>query len=159
MYCLVVGIPSPVRIPLDSLDPHDLRAGVYVYVVESAHSGIEAMVAAHRSKNRRLWCHIDYLLEHGEIISTVAVPFGSKEQECETFRLISSCELADKSVAGFGSFDRSGPSRLVYFGEVDPERVVDMLVERLSLMADVYPARVSRSDPDRKAGLEHDSPG
>jgi Uri superfamily endonuclease len=38
LYCLVVGIPSPVRISIDSLDPHDLPAGVYVYVVGSTHT-------------------------------------------------------------------------------------------------------------------------
>ncbi len=143
LYCLVLGVPSAARVPVGALGVRDVPAGVYVYV-GSAQGGIEARVDRHRSEEKTLQWHIDYLLKHGEVISSIAIPLGSKEQECETLRLISSCEEAEIPVPGFGSSDCDCPSHLVYFGDEAPERVVDLVLERVSMMGDVYPAVMSR---------------
>lgn len=145
LYCLVVGIPSHVRVPVGSLGTQDVPAGVYVYV-GSAQGGTESRVDRHRSSDKGPRWHIDHLLEHGEVLSTIAIPLGSKERECETLRLISSCESAGMPVPGFGSSDCGCASHLVYFGDEAPERVVDLVLERVSMMGEVYPAVMSRPD-------------
>jgi Uri superfamily endonuclease len=151
-YCLIIEIPKEKMISIGSLGPHRYLRGVYAYV-GSALSGIEQRVGRHKSQKKRLRWHIDYLLANADILATVAIPGDRKEVECGIIQALQRCEGASIPVAGFGSSDCRCDSHLLYFGDLDPELVMEMIMRRLSMLECMYPRRTARR-PNSKTRRE-----
>ena len=62
-YQLVIGVARPIRVQIGRLGVFRLAAGRYVYT-GSARRNLEARIARHARREKRLRWHIDYLLAH-----------------------------------------------------------------------------------------------
>lgn len=102
IYVLVVEITRPAEIQVGELGRIRFAPGTYAYV-GSAMRGIEARVARHLKREKRVRWHIDYLLSHpGVAVVGVYVWETAERRECEVAQtLTAECEV----VPGFGSSD------------------------------------------------------
>lgn len=149
-YCLLIEVPEERDIVAGSLGSQRYRRGVYAYV-GSALSGVEQRVRRHKSQQKRLRWHIDYLLANADILATVAIPGERKEVECGMAQALRQCEGVSIPVPGFGASDCRCDSHLLYFGDVDPELVSEMIMMRLSMLECMYPRRtVRKTNPKTK---------
>lgn len=137
-YCLIIYLPKSATIRVGSLGSHKFEAGTYVYI-GSALGGIEQRIRRHRSKDKKVRWHVDYLLAKARIITTISLPSSSDEMECRAAEVLSGCEGATTPVARFGASDCHCPAHLLFFGRLDPEWVAEMLVMRLSMNGLAYP--------------------
>jgi len=96
-----------------------LPAGLYVYT-GSASRGLDARIARHMRKEKKLRWHIDYLLRQAEIVEVRRVE-TEERIECEMNRQVLARPGASVVVPGFGSSDCRCPSHLVYLGELRHE--------------------------------------
>lgn len=145
-YCLVIDVPTSVTLRVGSLGRILFRAGTYVYV-GSALGGIEQRVRRHRTRQKKLRWHIDYLLSKAQILTTVCLSSLSKDMECRVAAILLGLEGATTPVARFGSSDCRCPAHLVFFGDLDPEWVAETLVMQLSMLGSVYPPKCDRTYP------------
>jgi Uri superfamily endonuclease len=109
IYVLLIHLNRDIAIRVGSLGTREFKEGNYVYV-GSAQNGVEQRVARHLRKEKRLFWHIDYLLndDAAEIVEVYVKPAG-KEEECQVAAKIS--EKAEP-VTGFGCSDCHCPSHL-----------------------------------------------
>lgn len=118
VYHLVLRLPRETRIRVGRLGLQTFGAGYYVYT-GSAMNGLEARVARHQRRRKRLRWHIDYLLQKAEMAAVELMP-TRRRLECARNRVVLSLPGASIPVAGFGSSDCRCRSHLVYFGEAQP---------------------------------------
>jgi Uri superfamily endonuclease len=102
IYILRIRLNRDTTIVVGGLGEREFAKGEYAYV-GSAQNGVEQRVARHLKKEKRLFWHIDYLLNDGaaEIVEVYVKP-ASKEEECQVAAQI--CKEAEP-VAGFGCSD------------------------------------------------------
>ena len=81
--------------------------------------GLEARLARHRRRRKKLWWHIDYLLRQAELVDVVAIP-TSRRVECERNRSVLSLPGAGVVAAGFGASDCNCVTHLARLGEGRP---------------------------------------
>ena len=143
-YCLITYLPTRTRIHVGALGTHVFPRGVYVYV-GSALKGMESRVRRHKSSAKKMRWHIDYFLQKADILSTVAIPCETKQVECEVVRALLHCEGARAPVKGFGSTDCTCESHLLYFGDQEPEWVLETISMHLSMLNCMYPRSVPRA--------------
>jgi Uri superfamily endonuclease len=113
IYHLLLRLREPASLRVGRLGRFTFPAGWYVYT-GSAMNGLEARLARHRRRRKRLRWHIDYFLRVAEIADVVAVPTPRKV-ECARSRRLLSLPAARTIAPGFGSSDCRCPSHLVYF--------------------------------------------
>ena len=94
-----------------------------------------------RKRKRKRW-HIDYLLEHVDVLSTVRIATDRKEDECHIAQTLLLCEGAATAVPGFGSSDCRCKSHLIFFGDDHHEKTLETVAMKLSLLRCVYPKTV-----------------
>lgn len=143
-YCLIMLLPTKRRISVGALGTRVFPPGVYVYV-GSALKGMESRVRRHKSSAKKMKWHIDYFLEKADILSTVAIPCETKQVECEVVHTLLQSEGARTLMPSFGSSDCTCESHLLYFGDQDPEWVMETLSMRLSMLECMYPRSVPRA--------------
>ena len=102
IYVLAIEVTRPVEIRVGKLGVVKFDPGTYTYV-GSALGGIEARVARHLKREKRLRWHIDCLLSHpGVEVVGVYVWETTERRECEVARMLAGeCGV----VPGFGSTD------------------------------------------------------
>lgn len=115
-YCIVIELKEEVRIKVGALGHVSFPKGIYFYVGRAmGPGGIEARISRHKKKGwkRPRW-HIDYLLEHSDVVGELLFP--RSEDECRIARDL--LEMAGGMVvaSGFGSSDCRCPTHLIYFG-------------------------------------------
>lgn len=140
-YCLMIELLDKSRIRVGRLGTFDFPAGVYVYV-GSALGGIPQRVGRHKSAEKKMRWHIDYLLARARIVSTVSIPCGSKDYECAVAQTLMREESAEVVVKGFGASDCGCDAHLLYFGDNSMELVAESVSMRLSMLACVHPRTV-----------------
>ncbi len=111
-YCLLIEKPDPSEITVGKLGTFAFRAGFYVYT-GSAKRTLKKRIQRHRSNDKTLHWHIDYLLEE----STVIHVYLSSREECDQHRRLQKRERAQMPVERFGSSDCDCRSHLLYFSE------------------------------------------
>jgi sugar fermentation stimulation protein A len=136
-YCLLIVLPDERRMAVGALGECMFPAGVYAYV-GSALAGIEQRVGRHRGARKRRRWHIDFLLEEGEVIATIAVPSSEKRTECSVARSLQSSGEGRPIVPGFGSSDCKCSSHLLYFGDVPPELAAEQVMMAVAMLQNVY---------------------
>ena len=140
-YCLLIGLEDDTEIRVGALGTRMFPRGLYVYI-GSAQAGIGARVGRHISGAGRKHWHVDYLLEHGAVLSTVALQVSKKEDECAVAQSLLSLDGAEVVVEGFGSSDCRCRSHLVHFDTDDYDSLAEMLSSRLCMLPAVYPETV-----------------
>ena len=102
-YHLVLRLQEARALRVGRLGRFTFPAGYYVYT-GSAMSGLEARLARHRRRKKKLRWHIDYLLRYAELLEVVAIP-GRRKIECERNRRVLSLPEAQVVAPGFGASD------------------------------------------------------
>jgi|SRR5579875_3296417 len=110
-YQLVIKLAAKRRIEVGRLGGFVFPAGYYVYT-GSAKRGLEARIARHLRRVKRLRWHIDYLLQYATVVDVIKYPYGL---ECELNRLLSR-QGGEVVVKRFGSSDCGCPTHLLYTG-------------------------------------------
>jgi len=119
-YQLLLKLDRDQTIEVSKLGTFEFPAGYYVYT-GSAMNGLDARIARHLSRSKKLHWHIDFLLEKCAILR-YAIRESSERRECELGRATLAEPGARVVAKGFGSSDCKCISHLVYF-EAEPERL------------------------------------
>lgn len=146
LYVVFMELEEGREIQVGKLGRFAFLSGYYSYT-GSAMGGLEARLARHRRGAKRLFWHIDYLLQWTRIVDICTCPLeeGAKERstplsprlECQLNRVVLGHPRAQIRVPGFGSSDCHCPSHLAYYlGKSPPcqevtQRVQDIFLPRL----------------------------
>jgi Uri superfamily endonuclease len=111
VYVLIIRINQAIQLKIGALGELAFAEGLYAYV-GSAQNNLELRVARHRRKEKRLFWHIDYLLnnEAAEVMTVYYKP-GRKTEECKIASLL---EANAQPIAGFGCSDCNCNSHLFW---------------------------------------------
>ncbi|WP_448521975.1 GIY-YIG nuclease family protein [Pseudothermotoga sp.] len=108
-YLLLLKLDQKV-----SIKHWTLEAGIYVYV-GSAMGDLSTRVARHLRKHKRKHWHIDYLLEHAEVLSVIMLPSERRLEE----EISSALSKKFDGPKGFGSSDLKVKTNLYRLDDLD----------------------------------------
>ena len=109
IYVLIIKVSKPLHSKIGALGKLTFPTGLYAYV-GSAQNNLELRVKRHFWKEKRLFWHIDYLLNNEETkIINVYYKDGDKVVECQIASLL---EANGKAIIGFGCSDCNCNSHL-----------------------------------------------
>lgn len=116
IYSLVIKLDKEQTIDVGRLGKQKFKKGFYIYT-GSALNGLDARIARHKRKTKKLFWHIDYMLasKHAKISKVFTIE-TNKRLECKFNRIISSSPYVETLVDGFGCSDCGCKTHLVYFG-------------------------------------------
>jgi sugar fermentation stimulation protein A len=109
----VLRVPRASQVKVQRLGRCAFRPGWYVYT-GSAKRNLEARLARHLRRQKRLHWHIDYLLDKAAVREVWVWPWDVGA-ECRTNRLIHRMATADYPCRGFGASDCRCRAHLVSF--------------------------------------------
>jgi len=123
IYCLIIKLSRSTKIKVGSLGKIDFLKGVYLYS-GSAMNGLTNRINRHRKKQKKLFWHIDYLLNsrYAKIIFVIPIK-TDKRLECILNRMVSQFPDATP-VKGFGCSDCKCETHLFYFKEKDFKQTI-----------------------------------
>lgn len=111
-YCLIIKLHRDSTIKIGKLGEIGFKRGYYVYV-GSALNSIDARIRRHLSKEKKLFWHIDYLLNSfNSAVKEVVLERSHEKWECNVAMEISKEGLP---VVKFGCSDCKCGSHLFYF--------------------------------------------
>ena len=112
-YILLAELAEDTRIQVGKLGEIAFRRGYYAYV-GSALRGLDARVARHRRRDKKLHWHIDYLLQHAHVLDIITIE-STERLECPV-----ASSLADRftTIPRFGSSDCRCASHLFWSEEL-----------------------------------------
>jgi len=115
VYLLILRLKKNKRISIGNRPKIKFRKGIYIYI-GSAFGGFRGRINRHLRKNKKLFWHIDYLLQDAEI-KEVWLKQGN-HNECQTAREMRNI-IKDPvyPFKKFGSSDCQCPSHLFYIPE------------------------------------------
>ncbi len=107
----MIDVEDNVKVKVGALGQVSFKKGSYAYV-GSAQNNLELRLKRHLRKDKRIFWHIDYLLNNTEAsVSKLFYKEACKAEECLTAEDIS---LFGKPVRGFGCSDCRCESHLFY---------------------------------------------
>ena len=115
-YCLIIELKNDSVISVGKLGELDFKKGFYVYV-GSALNSIDARIKRHLKNEKKLFWHIDYLLNSpNATIKEVILERSPQKWECKIAK-----EIADDALPliKFGCSDCKCDSHLFYFGSYE----------------------------------------
>jgi sugar fermentation stimulation protein A len=128
VYALVLRLPRRRVLTCGGLGRVTFRPGFYVYT-GSGHGGLDARLARHTRRRKRLFWHIDYLREAANVVT--AYPIRTPRQiECSLAASVRA--VAERALPGFGSSDCGCTSHLFYFRR-NPEELPAFVKAMLAL--------------------------
>ena len=102
VYALVISVGKSIRIKVGALGALRFEKGMYIYV-GSAQKGLKKRVQRHLRREKRMFWHIDYLLNIKTVkVTKVFCRNAEKDAECKIAMEIGKHGVA---VDGFGSSD------------------------------------------------------
>jgi sugar fermentation stimulation protein A len=110
-YLLICRLNNDAYLEAGKLGTLHLRKGFYVYV-GSGKKDLLSRINRHRRKRKKMFWHIDYLLEKGKLLAELPV---RTRDDIECLMANSLRNMAAGMVNGFGSSDCACPSHLFYF--------------------------------------------
>ncbi len=113
IYALIVRIGKEQTITVGKLGPINFKKGYFIYI-GSALNSLEDRINRHRRRDKKLWWHIDYLLNEAKIVEVLILE-TTERLECVAARALQ--EHLD-SVRNFGCSDCSCKSHLFYSEEM-----------------------------------------
>jgi sugar fermentation stimulation protein A len=111
IYQLLIYLPENSYIRIGKKGRFRFLEGYYIYT-GSAKKGLEKRLERHKRKDKKLFWHIDYLLEYGKIKDYWVY---SKGGECGLNRKVLKRANSKIILSGFGSSDCRCPAHLLYF--------------------------------------------
>ena len=109
-YCLIIKVDNDKKIKVNKRTIL-FKKGYYCYV-GSAMNNLDKRIERHKSQDKKMHWHIDYLLNHSEIVDVKR--FESYEtEECNIAKEIST--IADYEIESFGCSDCKCNSHLFHF--------------------------------------------
>lgn len=114
----MLHVPRATTLRVGRLGTFTFPAGYYTYT-GSAMGGLGARLDRHRRRRKKLRWHIDYLLQHADLVDAFTVP-TRRRTECRLNRRVLNMQGARVVAPGFGSSDCRCPSHLVYVGAEPP---------------------------------------
>ncbi len=102
-YVILIELRRERRLRVGALGEFGFPKGMYAYA-GSAMSGLEARVARHAKRRKKVHWHVDHLTLAGRVVGAWMVPSES-DLECEINRFIQGLEGARMVARGFGSSD------------------------------------------------------
>lgn len=113
-YALVLCLECTEEITVGKLGTFTFPAGYYLYVGSAlGPGGLEARLARHRRRDKKLRWHIDYLLEHAQLVEVWSAASTDK-LECLCAQAARELPGSEIPVPGFGSSDCRCPSHLIH---------------------------------------------
>jgi Uri superfamily endonuclease len=113
-YALVLHLECTEEITVGKLGTFTFPAGYYLYVGSAlGPGGLEARLARHRRRDKKLRWHIDYLLEHAQLVEVWSAA-STQKMECLWAQAAQELPGGEIPVSGFGSSDCRCPSHLIY---------------------------------------------
>ncbi|MFQ5813686.1 MAG: DUF123 domain-containing protein [Anaerolineae bacterium] len=121
-YVLVLQLKCREEITVGKLGTFAFPAGYYLYVGSAlGPGGLEARLgrhrpstsSGHRRRDKKLRWHIDYLLEHAQLVEVWSAASTDK-LECLWTQAARELPGSEIPVPGFGSSDCCCPSHLIY---------------------------------------------
>ena len=113
-YVLVLRLEGSEEITIGKLGTFTFPSGYYLYVGSAlGPGGLEARLARHRRRGKKLRWHIDYLLERARLVEVWGVA-STDRLECLWAQAARQLPGAEIPVPGFGSSDCRCPSHLIY---------------------------------------------
>ncbi len=111
-YCLIIKLNKDSKITVGKLSKLEFKKGYYVYV-GSALKSIDARIKRHLKKEKKLFWHIDYLLNSpNATVNEVILERSLKKWECDIASKISKHGVP---INKFGSSDCKCDAHLFYF--------------------------------------------
>jgi Uri superfamily endonuclease len=110
IYVLIIRVDKSIQTRIGALGDLTFNGGLYAYV-GSAQNNLERRVLRHQRKEKRLFWHIDYLLNNpaAKIIDALYKPSG-KSEECKIASLLA--QNGCTPIIGFGCSDCQCSSHL-----------------------------------------------
>jgi Uri superfamily endonuclease len=112
-YALLLALKDETRLNVGRLGLCLLPPGYYLYV-GSAQAGLGRRLGRHLGGQKRLRWHIDYLLQHAEVVE-VWYALSEERLECTWGQAARQLPQARIPTPGFGSSDCRCHSHLVFF--------------------------------------------
>jgi len=113
-YALVLHLECTEEITVGKLGTFTFLAGYYLYVGSAlGPGGLEARLARHRRRDKKPRWHIDYLLEHAQLVEVWSAALTDKS-ECLWAQAARELPGYEMPVPGFGSSDCRCLSHLIY---------------------------------------------
>ena len=111
-YALLINLTADCTLSIGKLGVIPFHAGYYCYI-GSALNGLPQRITRHLRREKKLHWHIDYLVQHADIID-VFYKESNRREECEIAQV-----FLEKfpSIPGFGCSDCPCTSHLVYGSE------------------------------------------
>ena len=114
IYCIITSLNKDTKIVFGKNKEEFFKKGFYCYV-GSGMKDLEARIQRHLSEDKTKFWHIDYFLDHADIIGVKSIKTDDRI-ECKISRMLK--EMSDKTpVKGFGSSDCNCDTHLHYFKE------------------------------------------
>ena len=113
IYCLLIYLSSGKRISVGKLGSRLFKKGYYCYV-GSALNNLSARIERHKSNEKKIKWHIDYLLEHAKVVGVETVE-TLERIECKVNDKVS--RVGSSVIDSFGSSDCKCKGHLHYFEE------------------------------------------
>ena len=132
IYSLVIKLDREQKIKIGNLGVINFPKGFYFYT-GSALNGLTKRIERHRRRQKKLFWHIDYLLnsKDAKIFHVIAIK-TDKRLECHLNQLVSKLENAKIVAEGFGCSDCDCETHLFYFDEETLMRILEDTIKRLS---------------------------
>ncbi len=112
-YALVLHLEGREEITVGKLGTSSFPAGYYLYLGSALGTGgLEARLARHRRRDKKLHWHIDYLLEHAQLVEVWSTASAAR-LECLWAQAARQFSGSETPVPGFGSSDCRCPSHLI----------------------------------------------
>ena len=129
-YILLIRIKHRQRIKIGKLGIIEFMPGYYAYA-GSALNNLEKRIQRHLSPEKKIFWHIDYLLENAEVLNVFRVKSSSK-LECIIAGTLS---RRLQSVTGFGCSDCRCKSHLFYYADrIFVENSIRNAIENINSM-------------------------
>ncbi|MBM7624190.1 GIY-YIG nuclease family protein [Sporohalobacter salinus] len=112
IYNLIIYLDKDCNIEVGSLGEFNFERGYYIYT-GTAQRNLSARIDRHKSQDKKLHWHIDYLLQKAEIVDVETWP-KNKEAECQIHQELASKPEFVEPIAGFGASDCSCRTHLLY---------------------------------------------
>jgi Uri superfamily endonuclease len=111
LYQLLIYLPKDSSIVIGKKGKFRFPKGYYIYT-GSAKNGLKARVRRHLRKEKKRFWHIDYLLDHAEVLQVFLFPHDTLD-ECSLSKKILTRKEAKVIVPRFGASDCNCPAHLV----------------------------------------------
>jgi Uri superfamily endonuclease len=126
-YVLQVYVEKPQKIKPGKLPEAQFKKGTYLYVGRAL-TGLQARLNRHKRCQKKIFWHIDYLLQKAQIVD-IWVRFDYFDECCTAQAIHNGKPTPEKSIRGFGSSDCKCPTHLFYF----PPKITDFSLVRTKL--------------------------